>query len=85
MLHPDSPCHAPGIGPNIQLDIAREDCNELLKAVTHRLKLSAQDSLKTPLESRLPPLGSTCQFQQIVLECVQALDQICLTLTQTDQ
>jgi diguanylate cyclase len=64
--------------PSLPSDVAVGDLDDLLEAVKAKLRLSVDIQLAKPLEMRV--LGPTDSVQTHVLECVDALDQLHLTL-----
>lgn len=67
--------------PDRTLDIAIEDCNDLLNAVTARLRLTVGTGLSSIPMPHLQLQNSASQVQTNILECAMALEQLHMTLT----
>ena len=66
------------VSPAPDADLAVSDCDDLLIAVTERLRLTVGETVG--LESPTQMGGPSATVRASVLECVQALEQIRLTL-----
>lgn len=66
--------------PGQAVDIAIEDCNDLLSAVTARLRLTVGTCLTSISRPHLQLQNTATRVQANVLECAMALDQLHITL-----